>query len=616
MTKTLDRRLASILAGTYRPDDFILADAKDADMARGLGSAGPQRPGPDGRPRSGFRPRPDFLEDMAQTTAQAEIDILLASASNGEVLGDRGLFQGSPVTLAIRANDATDVWLARGASYSREPSRPFRSANLELVRRFCDLGLYSITFNNELAQDLASLEAYARFREEARRVGFRHFLEVFNPNAPAGLAPQAVPAFVNDSIHRTLAGLTRAERPLFLKIAYNGPRALEELVTDDPGRVVGRAGRLGGDDPGLLRALGAGGPARRPGGALRPQDPAGGVVARPGGAHAAGGARRALAGRGGARLPRGAREEGAPAGAGARRRLRDPRSRAARGDPASSLQPVLALPPDLLHLAAAFAAAFLAAAVNSVAGGGTLISFPVLIWLGLPSVVANATSTVGIWPGSLGSIWGFRRELSRTDRRMRMLVIPCLVGGAAGALLLRATTTATFDALVPFLVLFATVLFALRGTLQAWLRRRASGEGGGREGGLGLVHGEGAENGAPRWPGAGILAALAVAVYGGYFGAGMSIMNLSMLGILGMTDLLEMNALTSLFSLCVNGVAIALFAAAGLVDWPVALAMALGALLGGYGAAGIARRIGRKTLGRFVIIVGFTVSAIFFARRF
>ena len=89
-----------------------------------------------------------------------------------------------------------------------------------------------------------------------------------------------------------------------------------------------------------------------------------------------------------------------------------------------------------------------------------------LIWLGLPSVIANATSTVGIWPGSLGSIWGFRRELSRTDRRMRMLVIPCLVGGAAGALLLRATTTALFDELVPFLVLFATVLFALRGAVQ------------------------------------------------------------------------------------------------------------------------------------------------------
>lgn len=255
--------------------------------------------------------------------------------------------------------------------------------------------------------------------------------------------------------------------------------------------------------------------------------------------------------------------------------------------------------PDVLHLAAAFLAALFAAAVNSVAGGGTLISFPVLVGLGLPTIVANATSTVGIWPGSLGSIWGFRRELGRTEPGMRVLVVPCLVGGAAGALLLRATTTATFDALVPFLVLFATMLFAVRGAVQERLRRRsAAGELGGR-----------------RRPWLGLLGALAVAVYGGYFGAGMSIMNLAMLGMLGMTDLLEMNALTSLFSLCVNGVAIALFAAAGLIDWPVALAMAAGALLGGYGAAGVARRIGRKALGRFVIAVGIVVSAVFFARK-
>jgi len=246
MTKTLDRKLASIQAGSYRPDDFIITDAKDADMGRGLGSAGPQRPGPDGRPRPGFRPRPDFLEDMVQTTRQAEIDILLASASNGEVLADQGLFQASPVTLAVRANDSTDVWLARGSSYAREPSRPFRSASLEAVRRFCDLGLYSITFNNELGHDLASAEAYARFREDARGAGFRHFLEVFNPNAAVGIAPGAVPAFVNDCIHRLLAGLTRAERPLFLKIAYNGSRALEELVADDPGLVVGVMGGAAG----------------------------------------------------------------------------------------------------------------------------------------------------------------------------------------------------------------------------------------------------------------------------------------------------------------------------------------------------------------------------------
>jgi len=174
-----------------------------------------------------------------------------------------------------------------------------------------------------------------------------------------------------------------------------------------------------------------------------------------------------------------------------------------------------ALSPDALHLLAAFGAALFAAAINSVAGGGTLITFPILVWLGLPSVVANATSAVGIWPGSLGSIWGFRRELSRTDRRMGLLVLPCLAGGAAGALLLRATTSAVFDEVVPFLILFATAMFALRGLVQRWLRSRSPEEEPHRSG-----------------PVAGALAVLPVAVYGGYFGAGMSIMNLSMLGML------------------------------------------------------------------------------------
>jgi len=255
--------------------------------------------------------------------------------------------------------------------------------------------------------------------------------------------------------------------------------------------------------------------------------------------------------------------------------------------------------PELAHLVAAFFASFLAAAVNSVAGGGTLISFPVLVWLGLPSVIANATSTTGIWPGSLGSIWGFRHELGRADRRMRALVVPCFVGGAAGALLLRSTSTATFDRIVPFLVLFATILFAVRGAVQRWLQAR---------------QGE-ARSGAKLHPVA-VLGILAVGIYGGYFGAGMSIMMLSALGVLGLTDLLEMNALTSLFSACVNGIAIALFVAAKLVYWPFVVAMAAGALLGGYGATGLARRIGRKHLARFVIAVGFTVSAVFFYRKF
>jgi len=256
------------------------------------------------------------------------------------------------------------------------------------------------------------------------------------------------------------------------------------------------------------------------------------------------------------------------------------------------------VPTDLPHLAAAVVAAFVASAVNSVAGGGTLISFPVLVAVGFPSIQANATSTAGIWPGGLGSLWGFRRELRRAHRRMVWLSATFLAGGALGALLLRATSARTFDRVVPFLILFATILFAARGVVQAWLQRRSGG--GPRE----LHH---------LW--VGVPATFAVGVYGGYFGAGMGIMNLSMLALLGVTDLLEMNALTSLYGLVANAVAIAIFAASGLIDWRYAAAMAGGAIVGGYGAAGLARRVGRRWLGRFVVAVGFTVSAIFFLRR-
>ncbi len=259
--KSLDRKLAAIRSGVYTPDAFILADAKDADMAMGVAAPGPARP--KGRPSipkpnqaasgyeqgatgDGFKTRRAYLDAMTDNVRQGVIDILLASASNAERLVREGVFKGSCVMPAIRANDSTDIWLARGSAYAREPSRPFRTAVLEMVQPFCDLGLYSITFNNDLARDHASLEAYALFREKARRLGFRHFLEIFNPNAPTNLAPDAVPSFVNDSIVRALAGVTDAERPLFLKIAYNGPRPLEELASHDPSLVVGILGGSAG----------------------------------------------------------------------------------------------------------------------------------------------------------------------------------------------------------------------------------------------------------------------------------------------------------------------------------------------------------------------------------
>ena len=247
--RRLDRKLGAITAGRYTPGDFVIADAKDADMAFGLTSAGPTRPaGPAGPARTAgsgrYRTRGEFLDDMRALLAQGELDIMLTSAANGERLAQDGSL--GDMTLAVRGNDSTDIWNSRGGRYPALPSRPFRTADLSAVRPFCDLVLYSMTFNNELDHDLATLEAYGSFRREAAALGIRHFLEVFNPNAPAALASGQVGAFVNDSITRALAGVTVAQRPLFLKVAYNGPDALAELAGYDPSLVVGILGGSAG----------------------------------------------------------------------------------------------------------------------------------------------------------------------------------------------------------------------------------------------------------------------------------------------------------------------------------------------------------------------------------
>ncbi|MGH3205779.1 MAG: hypothetical protein ACRDP5_27550 [Streptosporangiaceae bacterium] len=240
--RRLDRKLGNIAAGRYTPDDFVIADAKDADMAFGVTCAGPVTGAPAGPGR--YRTRTEYLDAMRTLVAQDELDIVLTSASNGERLArDDSL---GDMTLAIRANDSTDIWNSRGGRYTTVPSRPFRTADLTTVRRFCDLVLYSVTFNNDLDYDLATLEAYGTFRREAATLGVRHFLEVFNPNAPADLAPEQVGAFVNDSIVRALAGVTQEQRPLFLKVAYNGPGALAELAGHDPSLVVGVLGGSAG----------------------------------------------------------------------------------------------------------------------------------------------------------------------------------------------------------------------------------------------------------------------------------------------------------------------------------------------------------------------------------
>jgi len=273
MTKSLDTKLAEVKANP-RSRAFILADAKDADMAFGARAPGPRgflatrgaRPAqfsPEvwNRDEFGYRNLPEFLDIIREVTHQGLVDIMLMSAYVTEQLAIKeGLFKSSHVTPAARANDTTDVWAARHGAYTREPSQPFRSASIDHIQCGeieCDrdgnddffganLGLYSITFVNELDQDREALLWYKEFREEAERKGFRHFLEIFDPNVDSGIAPEKLGEFINDNILRTLAGVPEAGRPDFLKIVYHGPKAMEELAQYDPNLVVGILGGSAG----------------------------------------------------------------------------------------------------------------------------------------------------------------------------------------------------------------------------------------------------------------------------------------------------------------------------------------------------------------------------------
>ncbi|MDR0610402.1 MAG: hypothetical protein LBG58_09855 [Planctomycetaceae bacterium] len=257
MPKTLDIKLSRIIADRSC-NDFILADAKDADMAYGLSAPG-QSPEHYGH-EAAFRTLDEYRQQIRQVVTQGLVDIMLMSASTSEILTIRErIFDNSPVTPAIRANDTTDIWLAGAEGvYGHEPSRWFRTATIDHAlcgKAHCepnerklgaDLGLYSITFNNDLEHDREALLAYKEFRIEAETKGFRHFLEVFSPNIADENTPQDIPAFVNNHIVRTLAGVTEAGRPIFLKIPYYGPKAMESLARYDSRLVVGILGGSAG----------------------------------------------------------------------------------------------------------------------------------------------------------------------------------------------------------------------------------------------------------------------------------------------------------------------------------------------------------------------------------
>ncbi|MDX8455409.1 hypothetical protein RFM98_21990 [Mesorhizobium sp. VK9D] len=244
MVTRLDRKLANIRAGLYTRSDFVIADAKDSDVGAGVTATGFDYSVKPPRRRS----RQEFIAQIEEIIKQDVVDIMLVSQSNLELLDERGAFFGSEVKPAIRGNLETMCWGAvRHGTYVQTPSVPFRDTNLaRAVAHYpahgTDLALYSVSFSNDVDLDVRALNAFAEFRAEAARVGFKYFYEVFNPSIDLGFSREQTGEFVNDNIIKSLASVPKAERPLFLKTPYNGPRALEELASFDSELIVGVLG--------------------------------------------------------------------------------------------------------------------------------------------------------------------------------------------------------------------------------------------------------------------------------------------------------------------------------------------------------------------------------------
>jgi len=246
------------------------------------------------------------------------------------------------------------------------------------------------------------------------------------------------------------------------------------------------------------------------------------------------------------------------------------------------------------HAAAMIVAAFFAGVVNSIAGGGTLLTFPVLIWLGLDPKVANATSTVALWPGLFGGLFGYRREMDDSSIMLMRLGAISVVGGGVGAWLLIITPSPTFARLVPFLILFATVLFMLQGPVNRWLHLPSGADGSSNK----------------SWWTIAIVVQFFSAMYGGYFGAGNGIWMLAAMGLLGIHDIHRANGIKNFLGICINSVAVLAFSISHLVVWPRALLMAVAALLGGYFGARTARRVGRVFIRRSIVVIGFVITIV------
>ena len=235
--------------------------------------------------------------------------------------------------------------------------------------------------------------------------------------------------------------------------------------------------------------------------------------------------------------------------------------------------------------------------MNAMAGGGTILTYPALLFAGESAITANATSTVALWPGAATSMFGYRHEVRPNAAWLRVLFLPSLLGGAVGAVLLLRTPVRVFEGMAPFLILFATALFMIQGLLS---RRAGADPPAGRKG--------------PGRAAAAWLFQLGIGIYGGYFGAGLSVIVLAALGITLEDSLTRLNALKQLIGFGTNVAAAVFFLFSGHVVWPAALVMAAGALVGGALGGRLAGRIKPSTLRWIVVSIGVIVSLVFFVR--
>ena len=268
---------------------------------------------------------------------------------------------------------------------------------------------------------------------------------------------------------------------------------------------------------------------------------------------------------------------------------------------------------EAIRLLLVVLAAAVGGAINSIAGGGTLVTFPALVGLGVPAIVANATSTVALWPGAVGSIFGYRSELAGARDWAIRFAMPSLLGGLVGALLLLRTPGERFDAIVPWLVLGATLLFLIQRPLMAAIRQRMRPEATGQRPEERPSHDSRVtshvNDPATRPPTIALLLfQFAVAIYGGYFGAGIGILMLAALGFMGFTNIHRMNGLKNWGGLCINLTAASTFAILGLVNWTVAIAMAIGATAGGYAGSRFAQRLRQEAVRSVVVVIGFVAT--------